>query len=112
MIQKTLTLLAMTALSALHAAEVDEPQVRFVDQRRRLETMVGALLRHAPPRDLVQFAVHERHELLEGGLVTAAPRQQQARNLSRWCRHDMHRTPVRSRELSLQDRACPVLLFS
>ena len=70
----------MRAIVPGHLRRVDEPDIRLVDERRRLEAVPRALARHAAPRDLVQLPVDERNQSLEGGLVAFAPLQQQVGN--------------------------------
>jgi hypothetical protein len=41
----------------------DEPDVRLVDERRRVERVTGPLPRHAPQRDATQRVVDEREQL-------------------------------------------------
>ena len=60
---------------------VDEPHVGFVDERCRLQRVVGPLLRHVLSRNLSKLAVHERRQPCEGVLVTVPPRLKQARDL-------------------------------
>src|SRR2546421_12243469 len=77
----------MRAILPAHPAHVDEPQVRLVDESRRLQRVTRALPFQTTPRNLVQLAVHERNELLEGGLVALSPGDQQCRNV-------VHRPPT------------------
>jgi len=42
-------------------ADVDHPQVRLVDERRRLEGRAGPFAGHVVAREAVQLAVDERH---------------------------------------------------
>jgi hypothetical protein len=43
---------------------IDEPNVRFVNQRRRLQGMVGRFLGHLRRGEAAQFAVDQRQKLL------------------------------------------------
>ena len=63
--------------SASPLPAVDEPEVRLVDERRRLEAVARALARHAAARDPVQLPVDERNQSLEGTLVALPPLEQQ-----------------------------------
>ena len=63
---------------------VDQPQVRLVDQRRRLEAVARTLAGHAAAGDPVQLAVDERNQPLEGVLVALSPFQQQSGDLGGW----------------------------
>ena len=71
----------MRAVVPRHVFRVDQPQIRFVDERRRLEAVPGTLSRHAAPRDLVELPVDERNQSLEGGLVALSPFQKQSGDL-------------------------------
>ena len=51
---------------------IDQPQVRFVNQRRRFERMIRPLRRHPLRRQLSQFLIHQRQQLLRG--ITASSR--------------------------------------
>jgi hypothetical protein len=52
---------------------IDEPQISFVDQRRRLKAVPGTLSCHAPSRDLVKLPLYELNQPVEGGLVALTP---------------------------------------
>ena len=60
---------------------VDQPQVDFVDERRRLKAVPGTLSCHAPSRDLVELPLYERNQLVEGGRVPLTPFQEQCGGL-------------------------------
>jgi hypothetical protein len=60
---------------------IDESQICFVDQRRRLKAVPGTLSCHAPSRDLVQLPLYERNQPVEGGLVALTPSSQQSGRL-------------------------------
>jgi len=62
---------------------IDEPEIRFVDQRRRLKAVPDALSGHAPSGDLVKLALYERNQSVEGGLVALTPSEQQSGGLGR-----------------------------
>ena len=51
----------------------DQPEIRLVDEHRRLEAVTRALARHAAPRDPVELLVDERNQPLEGTLVAPPP---------------------------------------
>jgi hypothetical protein len=55
------------------ATRFDQPQVRFVNERGRLQGMVGAfppqVCRSAP----LEFAIYEPHERVPGLGITASP---------------------------------------
>ena len=44
-----------------------------MNERSGLEAVIGALVRHVPPRDLMQFAFDERDQRFKGTLVALAP---------------------------------------
>ena len=66
-----------------HVVRIDQPQIGLVDERRRLEAVPDALAGHAAPRDLVELVMDERNQLLEGGFIALAPREEERRHL-RW----------------------------
>ena len=68
----------MRAVVSRHILRINQPQIRFVDQRRGLEAMAGTLSCHAPARDLVKLPLYERNQTVEGGLVALTPLQQQS----------------------------------
>jgi hypothetical protein len=51
----------------------DQSKIGLIDERRRLNTVAGALVTHLPPRDLMKLSIHKRNQLLERGLVTLSP---------------------------------------
>ena len=63
------------------AALIDQPQVNLVDEHRGLERVARTLTHHVAPRETAQLVVHERHELVECGLVTRAPVAQELRHV-------------------------------
>jgi hypothetical protein len=60
---------------------VDQTQVGFIDERRRLKAVPGTLSCHAPSRDLVELLLDERNQLVEGGRVPLTPFQKQCGRL-------------------------------
>ena len=56
-----------------HVLGIDQPKIRFVDERRRLEAVPRALAGHAAPRDLVELSMDERNQPIEGRLVALPP---------------------------------------
>src|SRR6478609_3887356 len=60
---------------------IDQPQVDFIDERSRLKAVPGTLSCHAPSRDLVELALYERNQLVEGGRVPLTPFQEQCGGL-------------------------------
>ena len=67
----------MRAVLPVDTGDVDQPQVRLVDERGDLQCVPAPLLTHIPPGKSPQFGVHERRELFQRRLVTPAPRFQQ-----------------------------------
>ena len=59
---------------------VDEPEIRFVDERGRLERMVSALRSHVPGREAAQLRIDQRQHFAMGCLVAVAPLDEQVRN--------------------------------
>ena len=55
----------MGAVLPLHALVIDQPQVGFVDQRRRLQAVAGALALHVVVRQTTEFVVHDRRQQSE-----------------------------------------------
>ena len=60
---------------------IDQPQVGFIDERRRLKAVPGTLSCHAPSRDLVKLPLYERNQSVEGGRVALTPFQKQCGGL-------------------------------
>ena len=79
-----------------HVLPVDQPEIRLVDERCRLEEVSRALARHEAHREAVQLVEHQGGQRLEGGLVTLVPRDEQLRD----ARRGTHRR-----------RSCPVFRF-
>ena len=63
------------AILPFDVLSVDESQVSFVYQRRRLQAVARSLTGHAAAGDAVQFPLHDRNELFERRLVAVSPRQ-------------------------------------
>jgi len=60
---------------------INQPQIRFIDQRGGLEAMPRTLSCHTSSRDLVKLLLYERNQSVEGGLVALAPLQKQCGGL-------------------------------
>jgi hypothetical protein len=56
-----------------HTLRVHEPQVRLVDQSRRLEAVLPSFTPHAPPRDAMQLGLDEGHKPFERTAVASSP---------------------------------------
>src|SRR5215207_6612199 len=69
------------AVLPVHALLVDEPEVRLVDERRRLERVPRVLAPHEVARDAVQLSLDEREEAFERRPVAVAPCDEQPRDL-------------------------------
>ena len=63
----------MRAVVPFHLVRVDQPQVRLVDERGRLKTVLCALVTHVSPRDLMELSVDEWNQSLQGTLVAPPP---------------------------------------
>src|SRR5215510_10388155 len=62
-----------------------QPQVCFVDERGGLQRMARALTIHMALRHPPQFLINQRHQLVEGILISASPGAEQlAYILWRW----------------------------
>ena len=61
--------------------DVDQSQIRFVDQLGRLHAVVRALAVQAPAGDAPQFVVDERHQRIQSRLVSLAPGSEENRYL-------------------------------
>ena len=58
---------------------IDQAHVRFIQERRRLQAVAGALAPHAGHSDPVELGVHQRNEAFERRLVAPSPGQEQGR---------------------------------
>jgi hypothetical protein len=56
---------------------VDEAQVSFVDERRRLQGVARGLPAQVAPGDAAQFVVDHRQQLVECALITLTPSHEQ-----------------------------------
>ena len=61
-----------------HVVSGNQPQIRLVDERRRLQTVTDGLMTDVPPRDAMEFIVDERNQPFEGTVVALAPFEQQS----------------------------------
>jgi hypothetical protein len=73
----------MRTVLPLDALYVDQLQVGFVDERRGLQTVPGALPRHTSPCDPMQLTLDERDQPLECRIIALSPGQQQSRYVAR-----------------------------
>ena len=67
----------MRAVLPVHLLDVDQPDVGFVDEGGRLQRVAGALVRHVPARHAAELFMDERYQLLQRGLITTAPVDEQ-----------------------------------
>lgn len=65
------------AILPRHRLPVDETDIGLVDERRRLQAVSHAFARHAASRDLAQFLMHQRDQLLAGRLVAPPPLEEE-----------------------------------
>jgi hypothetical protein len=63
----------MRAVLPANISLIDEAQIRLVNERRRLERVVGAFAPARARRDPAQFPVHERNQGIEGVAVALLP---------------------------------------
>ena len=71
------------AVLPLDPVDIDEPQIRLVDQGGRLQRVSRALAVHVPLRQPPQFLVNERRQLVERLLIALAPCNQELCNWRR-----------------------------
>ena len=69
----------MRATFPLHPTRVNQAQISFIDQRRRLQQVAGPLVAHEMTRQPAQLMVDKRHQLIERRLISASPGEQQLR---------------------------------
>jgi hypothetical protein len=67
----------MSPVLPLHAFVVDQPQVGFIDQRRRLQAVAGLLALQVVVRQAVELVVHDRGQPSERALVSVGPHTEQ-----------------------------------
>jgi hypothetical protein len=69
---------------------VDKPQISFIDECRRLQSMSSSLPAEICGRKAAQFGVQERYQLIQRRSVAIAPGKEQTRRLARsgFWRHD------------------------
>ena len=73
-----------------HALDVNQPEVGLVDQRRRLQAVSSVLPSRVSPRNVVEFPLYERNQLLQSFLVALTPPEQQPGDLRRLVRDDQN----------------------
>ena len=71
----------LRAVLPSHAAQVDEAQVRLVDESGRSQRVVGPLRAQSPARDPTQILVHNGDQPAVRGSIALAPRHEQPRHI-------------------------------
>ena len=77
----------LRAVLPSHAAQVDEAQVRLVDEGGRSQRVVGPLRAQSPARDSTQILVHNSDEPAVRGPIALAPRHEHSRHIADVTRH-------------------------
>jgi hypothetical protein len=57
----------------VHRLLIDQTQVSFVDERRRLQSVIGPFAAEIVLREPAQLVVHDWHELVESSPIAFAP---------------------------------------
>lgn len=70
----------MSAILPRDSVCIDQPDIGFVHERRRLEAVAGTFPRHAAARDSIKLLVYERNQSLEGGFVALRPSEEERRH--------------------------------
>jgi hypothetical protein len=68
----------MRPVLPLNMLSIDEPQIRFVYEGRRLQTVAHAFARHTTTGDPVKLPLYKGNQLVERRLVALAPFQKQS----------------------------------
>ena len=63
----------MGPILPLHPLVIHQADIGFIDQRGRLEAVVGALTSHVAVRQPAELRIDDRRQLVEGELVSVAP---------------------------------------
>jgi hypothetical protein len=56
---------------------LDKPQVSLIDKRSRLQRVIRPLPPQIAVSQLAKLVVYDRHQLVERGMVSSAPAQQE-----------------------------------
>ena len=100
---------------------IDQAQVGFIDERRRLQAVPGTLSGHAPSRDLLKLPLYKRDQSVEGSRIALTPFQKQCGGLRGIVRNvailSLFAWFTVSRPVSLSallqlNAACPVTAFT
>ena len=81
----------MRAILPLHVTDIDELQVRLVDQSGWLERVAAAFMSHVASGNAAKLRMDDRHELLERSFIPLSPGDKEVRDLN-GCRN-RHRYP-------------------
>ena len=73
----------MRAIPPIDPPLIDQSQIRFVDERRRLQGVPHPLASKLARGDAAQLGIHERQQLVEGTVVPATPIVEQRRDVRR-----------------------------
>jgi hypothetical protein len=65
------------AILPLNAPQIDQADERFVDQSRRLESVIAPLASELEPGETAKLLMDDWHQLVERNTIAAAPREQQ-----------------------------------
>src|SRR5579863_5684560 len=80
----------MRAALPIDGVLLDQPQVRLMDQRSRLKSVIGAFVRHVIGGKPLQFAVDQGNHLVRRSSVSLPHGTKQARNLAGIGLHRFH----------------------
>ncbi len=69
------------AVVPVHLPLIDQLEVRLVDQRSRLQGVLGPNGRQRAARDPAQLSVNERHEPIARGCIAVTPVDQESRDV-------------------------------
>ena len=72
----------MRAVLPLHLTDIDELQVRLVDESSWLERVAGAFVPHVAPGDTAQLRMHHWDKALERSGIPVSPGDKEVRDLS------------------------------
>ena len=68
----------MQSVANSNRVALDKTQKSFIDQGGGLQRVIAALARHVLDRNSMQFAVDERDQPLESGIIASPPLDEQA----------------------------------
>ena len=76
-------------ISPLDALAVNEPYEHLIDERRRLQRVTGAFTAHVAASQLAELVLDERHQLIDGTVITASPGLEQRGGAQGLIRNDL-----------------------